>query len=455
MKNTPDCNPAGQERMFSRRDLWKLMVPLVLELMLTLLVGMVDSVMVSSVGEAAVSGVSLVDTVMQLLIYIFAALGTGGAVVAGQYLGSGNRKKACESSEQLIWFSGLFSLAVTVALIAIKEIILNRFFGQITPEVRSYADTYLTITAFSVPAIAVYEAGAANFRTMGNSKVTMWISLMMNIINVTGNAVLIYGAGMATGGAAVSTLLSRLAAAAVILYLLFDTRRELHVRKTLNIKPEGSIIRKILYIGVPNGLENGMFQLGKILVLGQISSFGTQAIAANAIATNLSAIQVIPGSAIALGITTIISRCVGKGDYEQVRYYNRTLILVTYGSLFIVDVSIYAALPLILPFYHLSAETTALTTQMLLIHTLGAVTIWPLTFDLPASMRAAGDVRFAMAVSIISMWVFRIGAAYLLAHGLGLEAVGVWIAMVVDWLFRAVVFGIRWMSGKWKQMRVV
>lgn len=455
MKNTVSCNKAPSERLFSRRDLWKLMLPLVLELLLTLLVGMIDSVMVSSVSEAAVSGVSLVDTVMQLLIYIFAALGTGGAVVAGQYLGSGKKDKACESSEQLIWFSALVSLAVMAVLFALKTLILNRFFGQITPEVRGYADVYLTITAFSIPAIAAYEAGAATFRTMGNSKVTMWISLMMNIINVVGNAILIYGAGMATGGAAISTLLSRFAAAIVILRLLLNQERELHIRKTLKIRFDKKLIQKILYIGVPNGLENGMFQLGKILVLSLISSFGTQAIAANAIATNISAIQVIPGSAIALGITTVISRCVGKGDYEQVKYYNRLLIMVMYGALFMIDFAIYFALPLILPIYHLSEETALLTTQMVLIHTLGAVLIWPLTFGLPASMRAAGDVQFAMIISIVSMWVFRIGAAYLLAGGLGIGAIGVWLAMAVDWLFRAVVFGFRWLGGKWKLKKVV
>ena len=216
-------------RLFTNRELWRLMCPLVIELLLTLLVGMIDSIMVSSVGEAAVSGVSLVDTVMQLLIYLFAALGTGGAVVAGQYLGSGNQKDACKSSEQLIGFSAVFSLAVMVVLIILKDIILNRLFGEITPEVRKYADTYLTITAFSIPAIAVYEAGAATFRAMSNSKITMWISLMMNMINVTGNAIFIYGAGMATGGAAVSTLLSRVAAAVVVTILLFNEQQELHM----------------------------------------------------------------------------------------------------------------------------------------------------------------------------------------------------------------------------------
>ena len=444
-----------KRRLFTNHELWNLICPLVIELFLTLLVGMIDSVMVSSVGEAAVSGVSLVDTVMQLLIYVFAAFGTGGAVIAGQYLGSGNQKNACKSAEQLIGFSVVFSLVVMVILISLKNIILNHLFGEITPDVRNYADTYLTITVFSIPAIAVYEAGIATFRAMSNSKVTMWISLMMNIINVTGNAIFIYGAGMATDGAAVATLLSRIAAAVIVTILLFNEQQELHIRKTLKIQLDRRFIGKILYIGIPNGVENGMFQLGKILVLGLVSAFGTGAIAANAIATNLSAIQVIPGSAIALGITTVISRCVGKGDYEQAEYYNKLLIKATYAALLVIDLSIYFALPFILPIYNLSQETSSLITQMLLIHTLAAVCIWPLTFDLPSSMRAAGDVRFAMIVSIASMWIFRIGAAYLFAYGLRMGAVGVWVAMAVDWLFRAVVFGLRWFGGKWKLKRII
>lgn len=445
----------GKLRLFSNKDLRQLIFPLILELLLTLLVGMIDSIMVSSVSESAVSGVSLVDTIMQLLIYIFAALGTGGAVVAGQYLGSGSRENACKSTEQLIWFSGIVSIFVTIFVICSKELMLNHLFGQITPKVQRYADTYLTITALSIPAIAVYEAGAATFRTMGNSKVMMWISLMMNFINVVGNSILIYSAGMATDGVAISTLFSRFAAAVVIILLLLNEQRELHITKFFCLHLDWQLIKKILYIGIPNGLENGMFQLGKILVLSLVSTFGTYAITANAIATNISAIQVIPGSAIALAITTVISRCIGKGDYEQVHYYNRLLILMTYGALLVVDVLIFFALPLILPMYHLTEQTAYLTTQMLLCHTISAVLIWPLTFDLPASMRAAGDVTFAMVVSTVSMWVFRIGAAYLLSQWLGMGAIGVWLAMSVDWLFRAVVFAIRWFKGKWKLKKVI
>lgn len=445
----------NRERLFSNQDLWRLLYPLVITLALTLLVGMVDSVMVSSVGEAAVSGVSLVDTIMQLLIYIFTALATGGAIVAGQYLGNGRKKAARESAEQLIWFSAVFSAAVMILLFMLKEAILNLFFSSITPEVREHANTYLVITAFSIPAIALYEAGAVIFRTMGDSKAAMWISFMMNIMHIAINCILIYGLKMGTAGAAVSTLISRVAAAAAALVLLLNTNRELHITKIFALKPNSRVIRKLLYVGIPNGIENGMFQLGKILVVGIVSSFGTGAIAANSVATTLSAIQVIPGSAISLGMTTVIARCVGNGDYEQAKYYNRLLTTSTYACLLILNLAIYFALPVILPIYNLSPETAELTTQMVLIHTIGTIFIWPLTFNLPASMRAAGDVKFTMVISIASMWTFRIGAAYFLANSWSLGALSVWIAMIIDWLFRAILFGIRWLSGKWKFAKLV
>lgn len=443
------------ERLFSGRDLLQLVVPLMLELSLTLLVGMIDSVMVAGAGEAAVSAISLVDTVMQLLIYLCAALGTGGAIVAGQYLGSGDRKLACAGARQLLLFAVLFSLAATAALLAGKALLLDYFFAQITPQVRSYADIYLTVTTFSVPAIAVYEAAAAIFRAAGNAKVTMYGALLMNAVNIAGNALFIYGLRMTTDGAALATVLARFAAAVLLLYLLTDERGLLFVSFRDKWHLQKDMLRKILSVGIPNAVENGMFQLGKILTLGMVAAFGTQAIAANAVTAHLSSIQVIPGLAISLAITTVVARCAGKQNYAQAKYYNRLLLFATYGALFLMGWGIYFALPLLLPLYNLSPQAAALAQQMLLIHTLGAVLIWPLAFDLPASMRAAGDVRFPMLVSVISMWALRIGAAWLLTTYTNTGASGVWLAMLGDWLLRAAVFAHRWHGGVWQSKRLI
>lgn len=443
------------EKIFSKKDLAKLIFPLMVELVLTLLVGMIDSVMVSSAGEEAVSGVALIDTVFQLLIYIFAAFGTGGAVVAGQYLGAGKQSEARETSGQLIWFSGLVSLGITVLIYLLRGLLLTVVFGAITQEVYDCANAYLLISALSIPALSVYESGAAVFRTMGNSKITMYLSAMMNFLNICGNAFLIYSLKLGTAGAAIATVISRYAAAAVIICLLLQKKRTLYLEKTLHYKPNGTLIKKILSIGVPNGVENGLFQAGKIILVSLVTSFGTSAITANTVCQTIASIQVIPGSAMQLAATTVIARCIGAGDVTQAKYYNRLMLIMSYSALFLFCGTTWLSLPTVLKWYNLSQATAELTSQMVLVHTVGSVLIWSLTFVLPSSMRAAGDVKFAMVISIISMWVFRIGAAYLFANSLGFGALGVWFAMICDWLFRAVVFSIRWLGGKWKNFRAI
>lgn len=442
-------------RIFSKRDLARLILPLIVELLLTLLVGMVDSVMVSSAGEAAVSGVSLIDTVFQLLIYIFSAFGTGGAVVAGQYLGAGRRKNARETVDQLVWFSVLVSVGIMAILYAIRGFLLGQVFGSITKEVYFNANRYLLITALSIPALSIYESGAAVFRTMGSSKVTMFLSAVMNLINICGNAILIYGAGLGTTGAAVATVAARYASAVLMIVLLLREDQPLYLTRSFRFIPNGGCIRRILQIGVPNGIENGLFQAGKIILAGLFAQFGTSAIAANAISQTIAGIQVIPGTAISLAATTVIARCVGAGDERQVRFYNKALLLVTYAVLMVFTGAILAVLPGILAWYSLSEETAALATQMVLAHGLGAVIIWPLTFVLPSSLRAAGDVRFAMVTSVVSMFVFRLGAAYLFSLNLGLGALGIWFAMLCDWAVRAVMFSLRWLCGGWKGKSVI
>lgn len=443
------------EKIFSKKDLARLIFPLIIEIALTLLVGMIDSVMVSSVGEEAVSGVALIDTVFQLLISIFSAFGTGGAVFAGQYLGAGKTREARETAEQLVWFSGLVSLGIMGLIYILRGFLLTVVFGAITQEVYDNANIYLLITALSIPALSVYGAGTAVFRTMGNSKVTMYLSAMMNFINVCGNAFLIYFLNLGTAGAAIATVVSRYAAAVAAVFLLLQKDRTLYLEKTLHYKPNGALIKKILSIGVPNGVENGLFQAGKIILVSLVTSFGTSAITANTVCQTIASIQVIPGSAMQLVATTVIARCIGAGDTEQAKYYNRLLLTVSYSALSLFCGATWLSLPTVLKWYNLSQATAELTSKMVLVHTVGAVLIWSLTFVLPASMRAAGDVKFAMIISIISMWVFRIGAAYLFAKGLGFGALGVWFGMMCDWFFRAVVFSIRWLSGKWKSFRAI
>ena len=441
--------------LFSNRELANLIGPLVIEQLLAVFVGMADSIMVANVGEAAVSGVSLVDNIMILIINIFAALATGGAVVAGQYIGRKDEKSACKAATQLVWFVSLSAVAIMILVYLGKDIILNQVFGHITAEVKGHADIYLLIVTASIPFIALYNGGAAIFRAMGNSQVSMRVSLLMNAINVTGNAILVFGLRIGTAGVAIPTLISRMVAAIVITVLLCNQTRILHIERTLKIRFDGRMIRKILAIGVPNGLENSMFQLGKILVLSLVSTFGTYAIAANAVSNAIALFQILPGMAISLAITTVISQCVGANDYEQVRYYLKKLHAIIYVAMVGTVALIFLALPLILKAYNLSDQTAAATTNIIHFHGISAMIIWPLSFALPAAYRAAGDAKACMYTSIVSMWIFRIGFSYLVGKYMGLGVFGVWVAMVIDWVVRAICFIIRYFNGKWKHGAIV
>ena len=441
--------------LFSNRELANLIGPLVIEQLLAVFVGMAVSIMVANVGEAAVSGVSLVDNIMILIINIFAALATGGAVVAGQYIGRKDEKSACKAATQLVWFVSLSAVAIMILVYLGKDIILNQVFGHITAEVKGHADIYLLIVTASIPFIALYNGGAAIFRAMGNSQVSMRVSLLMNAINVTGNAILVFGLRIGTAGVAIPTLISRMVAAIVITVLLCNQTRILHIERTLKIRFDGRMIRKILAIGVPNGLENSMFQLGKILVLSLVSTFGTYAIAANAVSNAIALFQILPGMAISLAITTVISQCVGANDYEQVRYYLKKLLAIIYVAMVGTVALIFLALPLILKAYNLSDQTAAAATNIIHFHGISEMIIWPLSFALPAAYRAAGDAKACMYTSIVSMWIFRIGFSYLVGKYMGLGVFGVWVAMVIDWVVRAICFIIRYFNGKWKHGAIV
>ena len=440
--------------MFTNKQLRQLIIPLIIEQLLSVTVGMADSVMIASVGEAAVSGVSLVDTVMVLMINIFAALATGGAVVAGQFIGHRREEDACRAADQLVIFTLILSVGVMAVMYAGQNLILNGVFGSIEADVMGHAKTYLLIVTASIPFIALYNCGAALFRSMGDSKISMQTSMMMNAINITGNAVLIFGLKLGVAGAAIPTLVSRIAAAALIMALLRRQNQQVHISKPFSWKPDRRMIQKILHIGVPNGLENSMFQLGKILVLSLVATFGTASIAANAVSNTIAMFQILPGMAVGFAILTVVSQCVGANDYDQAKMYTKKLIKLVYICMVGMNILVVAALPFIIKIYNLSELTGRITTQIIIYHALCCVTIWPMSFSMPNTLRASNDVRFTMVISIISMWTFRIAFSYLLGQFLGMGVFGVWVAMTIDWLFRAICFTVRYIKGKWKLQRI-
>ncbi|MFV0527979.1 MAG: MATE family efflux transporter [Lachnospiraceae bacterium] len=436
--------------LFSKKDLRKLIIPLFIEQFLLISVGIVDIIMVASVGEGAVSAVNLVDTIMVLLINVFTALATGGAIVAGQYLGKKNEEKGCEATEQLVLAAAVISVVIMVLMYFAKGFILHVVFGEIDDAVMRMCNQYFVFVTLSIPFIAIYNAGAAIYRSMGDSKTPMFVSLLMNVIHIAGNAVLIYGLHFGVEGAAIPTLFSRILAGVSMMLLLRYKKRTLYIRRFSAIRPNLKMLKKIFHIGIPFGIENSMFQLGKILVLSVVSRFGTTSIAANAVANSIATVAVLTGIAADYALSAVSAQCVGAGQYDQVRYYTKKILRYAYTSIIVTNVVIALLLPVIIQVYNLSPDTAALTRQIILYHAVLSSLIWPLSFTMPSTLRAANDVGYCMWISILSMWIFRIICSYVLADYFALGVMGVWIAMTIDWAVRAAFFTVRYVRGRWQ-----
>lgn len=443
--------------LFSRDALIRLIVPLIIEQLLLMTVGMADTVMVTTAGEATVSGVSLVDNINTLIIQIFSALSTGGAVVVAQYLGRQETHSAKTAAKQLLYAMTGISVVLMILALIFRQHILSLIFGQVEPAVMDSALVYFLLTAAAYPFMGIYNAGAALFRAMGNSKVSMINSFIINVINILVNAILIFGFGMGAAGAGIGTLVSRIAAAVIIMVMLRHPGLTVQVDDIFHFEFNGSMIRRILFIGIPTGMENGMFQAGKLMVLNLITTFGTSAVAANAIANSISGVINVPGSAMGLAIITVIGRCIGAGDTRQAVHYTKLLVGCSYLSMLIMGSALFFSADFLVTLFNLSPEAMAMASQVLKLCAIANMLFWPMAFTLPNSLRAAGDAVFTMVVSLTTMFVCRVALSYVFAcsWGLGLGLLGVWLAMFCDWIVRAVCFLWRYWRGSWKKIRVI
>ena len=441
--------------MFTRRDLLRLFIPLVIEQTLAITIGMADTVMVTTVGEAAVSGISLVDSINILLIQIFAALATGGSIIAAQYIGRKDTENGCTAAKQLLYATTTLALLFMAVALLFNRPILHGVFGNIDADVMAHAETYFWLSAVSYPFLAVYNGGAALFRAMGNSRISLFTSVLMNIVNISGNAILIYGFQWGVAGAGTATLLSRALGAVIMMVLIVKPSNIIYVKKLFKPEFHFAMIKNILKLAVPNGLENGMFQVGKLIVQGLISTFGTAAIAANAIGNSLSSMANIPGAAMGLGLVTVVGQCVGARDYAQAQKYTKKIMAVTYLSLGAFNVLMFLVTTPMVGLFHLSEEAARQAVEILRLFNVSALIVWPASFTLPNALRAAGDAKFTMTVSMLSMWIFRVGFSYILGQYFGMKLVGVWLAMIIDWVVRASFFIFRYVRGRWKVIRVI
>ena len=444
-----------QTVLFTNRQLVALMWPLLLEQFLAITVGLADSLMVATVGDAAISAVSLVDSISNLMIYIFSAMATGGAAVAGQYIGQRQKEDACHAGQQLIALLAAVSVFFVALLYLFRTQILTVMFGHIEPDVMAATNTYYLYVMASIPGIALYNGGAALFRTMSRSDVSLKVSLLMNGINVAGNAILIFGLGFDVAGVAIPTLVSRTVAAVVIVWLLFNEKLELHLSDIRAFRFEKRVMRNIFRIAIPSGVENGMFHFGRLILFSLISTFGTASITANAIGNTMGNFHVFAGQAICMGLTTVVSQCVGAGAYDRARYYMKKLTVATYAVMAFINITLILCIPLILRVYDVAPEAAVLAREVMLIHGGSTILLWIPSFMIPYFLRAAGDATYTMVVSMLTMWLVRVLGAYVIGRYLGYGVVGVWFAhAILDWATRSVIFYARYRSGKWERMAI-
>ena len=446
-----------QQHMFSNRLICSLLIPVVLEQLLNSIMGTADTMMVSNVGSAAISAVSLVDSINVLVIQAFSALAAGGAIVCAQYIGQKNKEKANESARQVLFIITAISVAVSLICLVFQKPLLRLIFGSVEPAVMSASETYFFYTALSFPFIAAYDSAASIFRAQDNTKGPMIISMISNVMNIAGNAVMIWVFHMGVAGAALSTLISRIFCAVVVIIQLRKERegQEIVVRDYFKIRPDWSMIRRILGLGIPSGVENSMFQLGKLAIQSTVSTLGTAAIAAQAMTNILENLNGIAAIGVGVGLMTIVGQCLGAGRKDEAVYYIKKLCVIAEVIIIISCLGVFALTKPITILGGMEKESADMCFHMVMWITIVKPLVWIMAFIPGYGLRAAGDVKFSMIVSCCTMWACRFCLCVFLIRVMGFGPMGVWIGMFADWTVRAVLFTWRFHSRKWLEHKVI
>jgi len=455
MKTVPIEGGIIEER-WNNRALFSLLWPLIIEQVLAVAMGAIDTVMVSTVGEHAVSAVNIVDNINNLLIIAFGALCTGGAVVVSQYIGRKDHSNSSIAAKQLVYSVTVISLITMTFTVLMRRPVISLVYGSIENDVMDAASVYFFFTGLSYPFLALYNANASLFRAAGNSKVPMSIALLVNIINIFGNAFFIYVLKTGVLGAALSTLISRIIAAAITTVMLVRSRTSpISLFGLHHVRFVRSMIKNILNVGIPSGLESSMFMIGKLLTQRIFAVFGTGAIAANAIASIVNSFSFMPGTAFGIALLTVVGQCIGAGDYPAAKRQVFKIMKITYITLFVISGTTYIFMEPLVSLFNLSPSAHELAKSILRVHCISMGIGWGMSFALPNALRAAGDARYVMIVAAISMWTVRVCASYFFSFTLKLGPLGVWLAMGADFLVRGTSYLLRWIRGKWQEKRVI
>lgn len=441
--------------LFPRRALWMLLIPLIIEQMLNSLMGMVDTLMVSRVGAEAISAVSLVDSINNLVLQVFAAMAAGAAIICSQYLGRKDEKGCNDAAKQIVLTVVVISSVIMIIGVGFRKPLLHLIFGSVEEAVMTNAQMYFLITALSYPFIALFQAGAAFYRACGNSKFTMKTALIANVANIVGNTLFIFVLQMGAAGAAVSTLISRALCAFVVFYALRKPGYAIQLKNYFSIRPDLNLIVKILAIGVPSGIENGMFQFGKLAIQSTVSSLGTAAIAAQAMTIIFENVNGMAAVGIGIGLMTVVGQSIGAGRQEEAKYYIVKLASYAEVAMIISCILVYIAARPVTVLAGMSEESTTLCMQMILAITIVKPLLWVPSFTPPNGLRAAGDVRFSMITATLTMWLCRVALSIFLMRVVKTGPIGVWYGMFADWGVRGVIFTIRFVRGKWLRFKVI
>lgn len=441
--------------MFTNKDLKNMIIPLFFEQLLVMLVGIADTFVVSYCGEAAVSGVSLVNSFNTIFIYLFTALASGGAVVISQYIGNKDQENGIKSSSQLLMISCVLSIVLALLTLIFNKTILVLLFGKVEQSVMDACLTYLRISAYSYPALAVYNAGVALYRSMTKTSTTMYISIISNVINVVGNIIGVFVLDAGVAGVAIPSLIARVFSAIAITYLCFNQKLTTYYKKEEVLSWDANILKKVLNIAVPNGIENGIFQLIKVALSSVVALFGTYQIAANGIAQSIWSLAALINSALSPVFITVIGQCMGAGDIEGAKFYTNKLMKWTVTLAVSWNALVFIATPLFMQFYNVSSQTKELVIWLVLIHNIFNGFALPFSGALSSGLRAAGDVKYTMIVSILSTVLGRLIFSIILGVYLDMGVIGIAIAMCLDWTIRGIIFFFRYKSNKWTQFKVI
>lgn len=440
---------------FTNKDLKNMIIPLFFEQLLVMLVGIIDTFIVSFVGESAVSGVSLVNSFNTIFIYLFTALASGGAVVISQYIGRKEQEATNRASGQLLMFSIVFSFILMILVLIFNESLLRLLFGRVENSVMQACITYLRISAYSYPALAIYNAGAALYRSMAKTSTTMYISIASNIINCIGNCIGVFVLHAGVAGVAYPSLIARVFSAVVITFLCFNKMLTTYYAKKHILVFDAKMLKRVLNIAVPNGIEQGIFQLVKVALSSVVALFGTYQIAANGVAQSIWSLAALVGVTMGPVFITVIGHCMGAKDIDNAHYYFKKLMKITVIFSIIWNVFILLITPLFLQYYQLSSETKHLVFVLVIIHNIFNTIAYPFSGPLSNGLRATGDVKYTMIVSILSTVVIRGILSIIFGITFNLGVIGIALAMCADWSMRAIVFHLRYKSDKWTQFSVI